>query len=148
MRQTITIATTTLLESVITRIVDIADYFIYKKHVSMCEGFLFAIVIVRGPWYAINGIKGSVVDYVWPDWVWVAIFTVLGVTHFAAFFFRSCYPRAVIVALYAVLWMFLAILSVIASTLTPAAPTFGIFAFFSLLMAVRINRDCHQADAC
>lgn len=126
---------------IIERILDISDYFIYKKHVTLSESFLFVIVFARAIWYSIFGMTGGVLDSIFTVHVWAGVFIALAVAHIAAFAFKQTFVRSLIVASYACLWMFLTILATASSSNTPAAPTFAAFTLMAVIVAYRLYKD-------
>lgn len=124
-------------------LLDVSDYFIYKKKVSVSEGLLFTLAAMRTVWYAVYGVSGGVINFVFSDVAWIAIFAFLTLFHIASFFSPTTYSRALVSSMYALVWMFLTILAVIAPQNSPAAPTFAVFALLSAFIAVRLFRDAH-----
>jgi hypothetical protein len=132
-----------MLHDLIERLLDVSDYFIYEKKVSVSEGFLLLLAASRAIWYLIYGVSGGIINYVFPDAAWIILFTVQSALHLAAFFSPTTYSRALVSSSYALIWMFLFVLAVIAPQNSPAAPTFAVFALLSAFIAVRLFRDAH-----
>lgn len=130
-----------LLDNVLEKILDVADYMIYKKHITLSEGVLFAQTASRGIWYAIFGVTGGIYGSIFPSHIWVGIFAGLAIAKLLSYFLADNRLRSITVIGSALLWTFLTILAVVSGSTDPVAPTFAIFALLSLIIVVRLIRD-------
>lgn len=138
--------TTSYLDAFLERILDLSDYFVYRKRISLSEGFMHWLVLSRAVWYSLYGATGGgVVDLLFPSRVWVALFWLLAVGQFAAFFSRSHLPRSAAAFTQGVVWAFLSVLSFMSNPASPAAPTFAVFSLVAVCLTVRLFREKRDA---
>lgn len=128
------------LESAIDLVLEILrsvrDFSVFHE-ITFGEILFFLYVFTRSIWYLCFGVSATF-DYYFSDQTWVLIFIICSVAHFVSFFFESVRPRAAIVLIYAVIWVFLALLAAFGQTKTPAVPTYLVFALGSIYIAVRL----------
>lgn len=136
------------LHTLIERLLDAADWMIFRKKVTVSEGSLFALCAVRSVWYLAHGITADagVIAFVLPNIVWIIVFPFLTILHIVAFFSPTTYSRGLTCGLYAFIWAFLAILSVWAPFNSPASPTFFVFALLSAFVSARLIREAHRKN--
>jgi hypothetical protein len=130
-----------ILDEIIERIVAISDYFIFKKHISLSEGALFAFAAFRTIWFLIFGVNQASFDYLFSDAIWITVFAGLSLAHLASFFLRAVFCRGVVVFLYAWVWCFLTIIAGLNGTTAPAIPTLSVLTLLSIFIAVRLFRE-------
>lgn len=134
------------MHELVERLLDVSDYFIFQKKVSASEGLLFSLCAIRTAWYLIYGIStdAGVIAYVFPNMVWTFVFTLLTIAHIGSMFSPSGYSRGLVCVLYAVVWTFLAVLTLWAPFNSPAGPTFFVFGLTSAFVAARLIRESYR----
>lgn len=133
----------TLFEAVIDGIIAFTDYFIIRRHITLSEGILFALLTVRAVWFTIFGIDmGSITTPgLLTHEAWTPLFWLLVIFHFIGFFQTNLLYRIIVVGLYAILWCFLGLLVAFSQYTSPALPTFMTFSLLSVFITVRLIRD-------
>lgn len=130
-----------LIDSIIERIIDIADYFVVVKHITLSEWILFGIAFVRAAWFILFGAIDHNYDLYLPSLFWTSIFAGLTLLHFSGFFFKSLNVRIVAVYGHSFVWGFLTLLALYARADAPAAPQLFIFTILSAILVVRLSSD-------
>jgi hypothetical protein len=134
-----------LLSEVLELLLDIGDFFIYKKHVTLSELVLFSWTLSRAIWFSIYGVNGGVFDVVpIPYGIWVAAFWALALFKIVSCFLLDNRFRSWAVIASAVLWGSLTILAAFSGSTQPVAVTYGIFTALSLFIAIRLINDKGQ----
>src|SRR4051812_4358803 len=110
-----------LFDLILDRIESVTDYFI-AQHITLSEGFIFAISASRAIWFTVFGVNMSPMptDSLLSQWGWIPVFWVLTVSHAVTFFFTSKLPRAINCIASSLLWMTLALLVAMTQLSSPA----------------------------
>lgn len=134
------------LHTLMERLLDAADYFIFRKKVTVSEGTLFSICSVRAIWYLVHGIgpDSGVLAFVFPNLVWIIVFPFLALLHLVSFFSPTTYSRGLTCGIYAFIWAFLGILAIWTPFNSPASPTFFVFAVLAAFVSARLIREAHN----
>src|SRR5687767_464832 len=122
-----------LLEQVGEKLLDVSDYLVYRKCVTLSEAVLFGQTIGRALWYLFFGVTGGIYLTIAPSRIWVAIFGGLAIVKILSFFLFDVRFRGLTCIASALLWPSLTILAVMSGTTDPAVPTFAVFALLSLI---------------
>lgn len=130
-----------IIDTIIDTIVLFRDHFIVKRHITLTEGFLFLLSLVRSVWFSIFGVQLGPTTGPLTHEAWMPIFWLLTFAHFGSFFLRRIRYRAAVVFLYAFLWGVLAILVGLTTLESPATPTFSLFALVAAFLVVRLLRE-------
>lgn len=138
--------TKSFLEKFFEKILNITDYYVQDKHITLSEAFLLLITTGRALWFTIFGVNimpvpqnGLLINEAWTPVFWVLI-----IAHFASFFLERPLIRTITVAAYAFVWCFLAILVALTQISSPAFPTFILFALLAVIIAARLLQDDHM----
>lgn len=127
------------VDMIVGRIILFTDYFILQKHVSLSEASLFIFCCTWALWLMAADVTLSA--GIIGRYTWIFIFSVLAVAHFTAFLIGNVGSRACIAALYAAVWLFLAIITIHARLPAPAAPTLLVLSLMSIFISVRLFRE-------
>jgi hypothetical protein len=130
-----------MLEEILERILNLADFFIYRKRVTLSELVLFAWTLSRAIWFSIFGVSGGVFDLVFKGTTWVSIFWLLAIFKVVGVFFLDNRFRRYGVVISAILWGFLTILAIISGSTQPVAISYGIFFILAVIIAIRLKND-------
>lgn len=117
------------------------DFFVIGKHVTLSEAALFFLAFGRAVWFTVFGVNIGPTPGLLTHEVWTPFFWLVSLFHFGAFFTDNPVYRIAVLLLYAVVWLFLAILVGFTQYTSPALPTFTVFSFVSAFIAVRLIRD-------
>jgi hypothetical protein len=131
-----------LISQILERILDISDYFIYRKHVTLSELVLFSWTLSRAVWFLMFGVSGGIFDVLpMPGYFWITVFWILALFKSLSCFFLDNRFRAAGVIASAIVWGTLAILAAFSGTTQPIALTYSIFTGLSLFIAIRLIND-------
>jgi hypothetical protein len=130
-----------LIDQLIERILDITDYFIVVKHITLSEWFLFALAFGHAAWFMFFGVVDANYDYYFDTPFWTIVFSLISFCHFVGFFFKSLHVRIGAVYAHSFLWAFLTILAAYAKTGAPAVPRMIVFTLLSAILVVRLSSE-------
>ena len=122
-------------------ILEMKDFFVFKRHITLSELFLFLWTCSRAMWFAVFGVVGGLFTMVLPDWAWVFLFVSLALFKMFSLIANRYSLRIAGVFASALLWTTLTILAAIAGRPEPILPTYGLFALLSIIIAVRLIHD-------
>lgn len=125
-----------ILDLLIEILRSVRDYSVFHE-ITFGEILFFLYVFGRAAWYLSIGVEATF-NYYFSERTWTFLFVAISVVHLGTFFLKETKIRAVIVLIYAMIWMFLAFLAAIAQTKTPAVPSYCVFALGSIYVAVRL----------
>ncbi len=128
------------LDLLIDALAELKDYFLFK-HITLSEGFFFALAFLRAVWFTVFGSENANYDYFFSAWFWIAVFTALTIIHLTGFLTGWILARTAVMYAHGVIWLFMTFLALISRTTAPAVPTFLLYTFFSLIVIVRISRE-------
>jgi len=131
----------TYLDRILSLLESIADHFVYQKHVTLSEMFLFALAFVRAVWFTFFGVSIGAVGRPLTHEVWLPLFWILSISHLAAFFLRNTNYRVAVMCAYGMMWLFIAGLVSFEAFTSPAVPTFAIFGLSSVFVAFRLTQE-------
>lgn len=126
-----------ILDLLIEILLALKDFTVFHK-ITFGEVILFGLTSFRAVWYVIFGVTNNNFDYYFSEFTWTSIFVICGVVHTFSFFLKTIYLRILIILTYAFIWAFLGFLAAFAKTSAPAVPTFAVFTFASIFLAVRL----------
>lgn len=129
-----------LMESLIDSIMAFNE-FVVKKHVTLSELTMFLFSL---GWTIYFLLGGHISEEALPWSVWIALFTVITLSHVVAFTFEDIGVRAVLATVVAIVWLVLAVISGYTGATHPAVPTLATFTFLSLMIAIRLFRARQQ----
>lgn len=130
-----------IIGQLLERVLDIADFFIYKKNVTLSELVLFSWTLSRAVWFSIFGVSGGVFDLVFNGTAWISIFWLLAIFKIAGVFLLDNRFRRWGVIASAILWGSLTILAIISGSTQPVAISYGIFFLLAVIIAIRLKND-------
>jgi hypothetical protein len=122
-------------------ILEMKDFFVFKRHITVSELFLFLWTCSRAMWFAVFGVVGGIFTMVLPDWAWVCLFVTLALFKTFSLIANRYSLRIAGVFASALLWTTMTILAAIAGRPEPILPTYGLFALLSIIIAVRLIHD-------
>lgn len=132
-----------IFDSIVDAIVRFTDYYIIEKHITLSEGFLFTLGLLRSVWFMIFGVQLTVIGPVSHE-VWMPVFWGITIFHFLTFFLHDLRFRIIATTVHAFTWCFLAILMCFAQFTSPAVPTFTVLSLLAVFISVRLMRDNRQ----
>lgn len=121
------------------RFVLIADHYIVERHITLSEGFIFALFVGRSIWASLFG-SPLVGDNV----IWSPIFWIIPTFHALSLGFKNLIPRAFIMALYGVAWGFVAVLYSMLDPTSTAVPSFFVCSALGVFISVRLFTEQRQ----
>lgn len=124
------------------RFVLIADHYIVERHITLSEGFIFALFVGRSIWASLFGSPS-----VGGNELWVPIFWVIPTFHALSLGFKNLIPRAFIMALYGVAWGFVAVLYSMLDPTSTAVPSFFVCSALGVFISVRLLSEQRQMKA-
>lgn len=133
-----------MVEFIIDRIVAFTDYFVVTKHVTLSETALFCLSLLLSAWIGVFGLGTTSLEVVGSAGVWFGVFFFLSLFHFATFLAESRLWRTVAVCLHAMVWCFVAVLSILDGARSASLPGLIVLVFTSTFIAVRLYRDKMQ----
>jgi hypothetical protein len=134
-----------IFNTILDGILNIKDFIVYKKHVTLSELLLFSWTVSRAIWFSIYGVSGGVFDLIFAgNSTWVSIFWLLAIFKVSTFIFLDTWYRSLGVIASAILWGTLTILAIISGSTQPVAISYGIFAILSIIIAIRLRNDKGQ----
>lgn len=126
------------------RILNLSDFLVYRKRVTLSELVLFSWTLSRAVWFSIFGVSGGVFDLIpFRGTAWIAIFWMLAAFKVAGVFFLDNRFRRWGVIFSAFLWGFLTILAIVSGTTQPVALSYGIFFMLAVIIAIRLKDGPH-----
>jgi hypothetical protein len=134
------------VDMVIDRIIGFTDYFILTKHITLSETSLFSFSATWFLWICFA--PGTSPEAALMSRAsWATLFGIMTLSHFVTFFFADIMGRAMVSCVYACVWAFLFILTILAGSTAPAAPTLLVLTGMSVFIAVRLFRERRLNDA-
>jgi hypothetical protein len=130
-----------MLAQLLERVLDIADFFVYRKNVTLSELVLFSWTLSRAVWFSVFGVSGGVFDLVFNGTAWISIFWLLAIFKVAGVFLLDNRFRRWGVIASAILWGSLTILAIISGSTQPVAISYGIFFMLAVVIAIRLKND-------
>lgn len=141
--QTTMSAINRVIDVIIARIEQIADYIIFEKHITLSEGSVFMLSLWRAIWYSVFGVQlGNMQGSVLSD-AWIFAFAGVTIVHFISFFL-GLWARIIAVIFQAFLWCFLALLVALHDISMPTVPAFFIWSTMAVFIAIRLMREYRQ----
>jgi hypothetical protein len=122
-------------------ILEMKDFFVFKRHITLSELFLFAWTCSRATWFAIFGVVGGIFTMALPGWFWITVFMSLAIFKAISLVVNRYSLRIAGVFVSALIWTTMTILAAIAGRPEPILPTYGLFALLSIIIAVRLIHD-------
>lgn len=123
------------------RILNITDFLIYRKHITLSELALFTWTLGRAIWFSVFGVSGGVFDLMFNGTAWISIFWLLAGFKVAGYLFLDLRFRRWGVIASAVLWGSLTILAIISGSTQPIAISYGTFFLLAMVIAIRLKND-------
>lgn len=122
-------------------ILEMKDFFVFKRHITLSEIFLFLWTCSRATWFAVFGVVGGIFTMVLPGWFWITVFVSLALFKGVSLIVDRYSLRIAGVFVSALLWTTMTILAALANRPEPILPTYGLFALLSIIIAVRLIHD-------
>lgn len=129
-----------LIDVIIARIEQWADYIIFEKHVTLSECAIFAMSLLRAVWYIAFGVQIGNLQGTVLSPAWVVAFAGASLLHLISFFF-PLQLRIFAVIAQAFLWCVLSLLVAMHDLSTPSVPTFAVLAGVAVFVAFKLMRQ-------